>query len=161
MSVYVGIDVHRKRSQVCQASARGRAVFGYLADEQAVGVGETDGAPQPPGHVAGSDRDAELRRPDGFPAGERVDPQAQRLVGGYGQVDTGDGKRTRRKVSGTTKAAVVDKLRDLRTQSADSEVRPGPRPPTLRPHHRKTAQAGPEAQPTSSLPNRHDRQQRR
>ena len=29
---------------------------------------------------------------------------------------TGDGKRTRRKVSGTTKAAVVDKLRDLRTQ---------------------------------------------
>ena len=98
-------------------------------------VGETDGAPQPPGHVAGSDRDAELRRPDGFPAGQRVD--------------------------GTTKAAVVDKLRDLRTQSADSEIRPGPRPPTLRPHHRKTAQAGPEAQPTSSLPNRHDRQQRR
>jgi integrase len=29
---------------------------------------------------------------------------------------TGDGKRTRRKVSGATKAAVVDKLRDLRTQ---------------------------------------------
>src|SRR6185436_8475537 len=29
---------------------------------------------------------------------------------------TGDGKRTRRKVSGTTKAAVVDKLRDLHTQ---------------------------------------------
>jgi hypothetical protein len=36
--------------------------------------------------------------------------------------------------------------------SADSEVRPGPRPPTLRPHHRKTAQAGPGALPTSSLP---------
>ena len=29
---------------------------------------------------------------------------------------TGDGKRTRRKVSGQTKAAVVDKLRDLHTQ---------------------------------------------
>src|SRR5215467_4094999 len=29
---------------------------------------------------------------------------------------TGDGKRTRRKVSGTTKAAVIDKLRDLHTQ---------------------------------------------
>ena len=29
---------------------------------------------------------------------------------------TGDGRRTRRKVSGTTKAAVVDKLRDLHTQ---------------------------------------------
>ena len=29
---------------------------------------------------------------------------------------TGDGKRQRRKVSGTTKAAVVDKLRDLHTQ---------------------------------------------
>jgi hypothetical protein len=29
---------------------------------------------------------------------------------------TGDGKRQRRKVSGTTKAAVVDKLRDLRLQ---------------------------------------------
>jgi integrase len=29
---------------------------------------------------------------------------------------TGDGKRARRKVSGTTKAAVADKLRDLRTQ---------------------------------------------
>ena len=65
--------------------------------------------------MAGSDRDAKLQPPDGFPAGERVDPAAQRLVGGYGQVDTGDGKRTRRKVSGTTKAAVVDKLRDLRT----------------------------------------------
>jgi hypothetical protein len=29
---------------------------------------------------------------------------------------TGDGKRQRRKVSGKTKAAVVDKLRDLHTQ---------------------------------------------
>src|SRR6266702_4572095 len=38
--------------------------------------------------------------------------------------------------------------------SADSEVRPGPRLPTLRPHHRKTSEAGPEALFTSSLPNR-------
>jgi hypothetical protein len=29
---------------------------------------------------------------------------------------TGDGKRTRRKVSGATKAAVIDKLRDLHTE---------------------------------------------
>jgi hypothetical protein len=29
----------------------------------------------------------------------------------------------------------------------------GPRPPTLRPHHLKTTEAGPEALPTSSLPN--------
>src|SRR6266705_560873 len=36
---------------------------------------------------------------------------------------TGDGKRTRRKVSGTTKAAVVDKLRDLRAQ-LDTGVTP-------------------------------------
>ena len=31
--------------------------------------------------------------------------------------------------------------------SADSEVRPGPRPPTLCPYYRKTTQAGPEALP--------------
>jgi hypothetical protein len=36
--------------------------------------------------------------------------------------------------------------------SADSEVRPGPRFPTLRPHQLKTGEAGPEALPTSSLP---------
>src|SRR5271169_884624 len=36
--------------------------------------------------------------------------------------------------------------------SADSEVRPGPRPPTLRPYSVKTGEAGPEALPTSSLP---------
>ena len=29
---------------------------------------------------------------------------------------TGDGRRTRRKVSGQTKAAIIDKLRDLHTQ---------------------------------------------
>ena len=38
---------------------------------------------------------------------------------------TGDGKRQRRKVSGTTKAAVVDKLRDLHTQ-LDKGVTPKP-----------------------------------
>jgi hypothetical protein len=43
--------------------------------------------------------------------------------------------------------------RTARTASADSEVRPGPRPPTLRPHQGKTGEAGPEALPTSSLPN--------
>src|SRR5260370_18353903 len=38
---------------------------------------------------------------------------------------TGDGKRTRRKVSGTTKAAVIDKLRDLHHQ-LDQRVTPKP-----------------------------------
>ena len=38
---------------------------------------------------------------------------------------TGDGRRTRRKVSGTTKAAVIDKLRDLRTQ-LDTGITPKP-----------------------------------
>ncbi len=44
--------------------------------------------------------------------------------------------------------------RTARAASADSEVRPGPRLPTLRPYHPKTAEAGPEpeALPTSSLP---------
>src|SRR6476620_11804739 len=45
--------------------------------------------------------------------------------------------------------------RTAEAASAESEVRPGPRPPTLRPHHRKTAQAGPEALSTVSLPNRY------
>jgi integrase len=36
---------------------------------------------------------------------------------------TGDGKRARRKVSGTTKAAVIDKLRDLHAQ-LDNEITP-------------------------------------
>ena len=37
----------RRHDQVAggQASARGRAVIGYLADEQALDVGEADGAP--------------------------------------------------------------------------------------------------------------------
>ena len=43
------------------------------------------------------------------------------ITAGY----TGDGKRTRRKVSGTTKAAVIDKLRDLRTQ-LDNGITPKP-----------------------------------
>jgi len=42
---------------------------------------------------------------------------------------TGDGKRTRRKVSGTTKAAVVDKLRDLHLQ-IDKGITPRPATPT-------------------------------
>src|SRR6266487_2320517 len=36
-------------------------------------------------------------------------------------------------------------LKTARAASADSEVRPGPRPPTLRPHHSKAREAGPEA----------------
>src|SRR5713101_6123488 len=43
-------------------------------------------------------------------------------------------------------------LRTARAASADSEVRPGPRPQTLRPYQAKTTEAGPEAQSTSSLP---------
>jgi hypothetical protein len=43
------------------------------------------------------------------------------LTTGY----TGDGRRQRRKVSGTTKAAVIDKLRDLRTQ-LDTGITPKP-----------------------------------
>jgi hypothetical protein len=41
--------------------------------------------------------------------------------------------------------------RTTRAASADSEVRPGPRPPTLRPYHLKTGEAGPEA-PIHILP---------
>src|SRR5215467_6489106 len=42
--------------------------------------------------------------------------------------------------------------RTARSASADSEVRPGPRPPTLRPNQSKTTEAGPEHLSTSSLP---------
>jgi hypothetical protein len=37
-------------------------------------------------------------------------------------------------------------IKTARTASADSEVRPGPRPLTLRPHQAKTPQARPEAE---------------
>jgi hypothetical protein len=37
-------------------------------------------------------------------------------------------------------------LKTARAAPADSEVRPGPRPPTLRPHQPKTTEAGPEAE---------------
>ena len=43
-------------------------------------------------------------------------------------------------------------LKTARAASADSEVRPGPRPPTLRPRQAKAREAGPEALPTPSLP---------
>src|SRR6266702_2152848 len=46
---------------------------------------------------------------------------------------------------------------DNTSASAESKVRPGPRPLTLRPHHRKTAEAGPEALSTVSLPKISDR----
>jgi hypothetical protein len=37
-------------------------------------------------------------------------------------------------------------IKTTRAAPADSEVRPGPRPPTLRPHQAKTTEAGPEAE---------------
>src|SRR5205809_2227109 len=37
-------------------------------------------------------------------------------------------------------------LKTARAAPADSEVRPGPRPPALRPHHAKATQARPEAE---------------
>src|SRR5215831_7708527 len=40
----------------------GRAVPSHLADEQALGVGQADGAPEPPGDVARGDGDAKPRR---------------------------------------------------------------------------------------------------
>jgi len=42
-------------------------------------------------------------------------------------------------------------LKTARTASAESEVRPGPRPPTLRADQAEAWQAEPEALPTSSL----------
>src|SRR5690348_5985423 len=53
--------------------------------------------------------------------GTRRDPHRHRHCPGLWRGEltvgyTGDGKRQRRKVSGTTKAAVVDKLRDLHAQ---------------------------------------------
>jgi len=58
------------------------------------------------------------------------DPQRHRHCPGLWRGEltlgyTGDGKRQRRKVSGTTKAAVIDKLRDLRTQ-LDTGITPKP-----------------------------------
>jgi integrase len=62
--------------------------------------------------------------------GPCCDPQRHRHCPGLWRGEltvgyTGDGKRQRRKVSGTTKAAVVDKLRDLHTQ-LDQGVTPKP-----------------------------------
>jgi hypothetical protein len=56
----------------------------------------------------------EHRGPCRYPKRHRNCPGLWRgeITVGY----TGDGKRTRRKVSGQTKAAVIDKLRDLHTQ---------------------------------------------
>ena len=58
------------------------------------------------------------------------DPQRHRHCPGLWRGEltlgyTGDGRRTRRKVSGTTKAAVIDKLRDLRAQ-LDTGITPKP-----------------------------------
>ena len=67
---------------------------------------------------------------------------------------TGDGKRQRRKVSGTTKAAVIDKLRDLRTQ-LDKGHHPQAR---LRPLHRPPGRRG-LARPRAGGPLPQDRHQ--
>src|SRR6266851_929076 len=45
-----------------EARAGGRAVIHYLADEQAVCLGQADCAAEPPGDGPGSDGDAEPRR---------------------------------------------------------------------------------------------------
>src|SRR5690242_11418917 len=65
----------------------------------------------------------------------------------------GRSDRQRRWVPGAGPGRQID-LKTARAASADSEVRPGPRPQTLRPYQAKTTEAGPEAQSTSSLPNR-------
>ena len=44
-----------------ETGAGGRAVVHHVADEQAVGVGQADGAAQPPGHVVRRDGHAEPR----------------------------------------------------------------------------------------------------
>src|SRR6185436_20990490 len=67
---------------------------------------------------------------------------------------TGDGKRTRRKVSGTTKAAVVDKLRDLRAQ-LDKGLPPSPATSTT-PSGRPPRTGSPTAW-TAALPRRSPR----
>ena len=59
------------------------------------------------------------------------DPQRHRHCPGLWRGEltvgyTGDGKRQRRKVSGTTKAAVVDKLRDQAVGSAGGHAPPRP-----------------------------------
>src|SRR5207248_11191675 len=57
----------------------------------------------------------------------------------------GRSDRQRRWVPGAGPGRQVD-LKTARAASADSEVRPGPRPLTLRPHQAKTTQARPEAE---------------
>src|SRR5213075_2034479 len=67
---------------------------------------------------------------------------------------TGRSGRHRRWVPENWGPADKSLARQPDAASADSEVRPGPRFPTLRPHRVKTGEAGPEALPTPSLPNR-------
>jgi len=66
---------------------------------------------------------------------------------------TGRSDRQRRRVPKTWGPADRSSRRTARTASAESEVRPGPRIPTLRPYPVKTGEAGPEALSTVSLPN--------
>src|SRR5947207_13420479 len=70
---------------------------------------------------------------------------------------TGRSGRHRRWVPENWGPADKSLARQPDAASADSEVRPGPRFPTLRPHRVKTGEAGPEALPTPSLPTRRGR----
>src|SRR6266851_3304405 len=65
---------------------------------------------------------------------------------------TGRSGRHRRWVPKTWGPADRSSRKTARTASAESEVRPGPRLPTLRPYPVKTGEAGPEALSTVSLP---------
>src|SRR5215475_12182606 len=51
-----------------------------------------------------------------------------------------------------TWARPTGRIRRQPAASAESKVRPGPRPPTLRPHQAKPGEAGPAHLSTSSLP---------
>ena len=67
---------------------------------------------------------------------------------------TGDGKRTRRKVSGQTKAAVIDKLRDLHTQLDKGSP---PRPATSTTPSGKPPKTGSPTGSTAARPRRSPR----
>src|SRR6266851_12846 len=70
-----------------QAGACGRAAFRHIPDKHPLGIGEAHGAPEPPGHVPGSDCDTKLRLRRGLTTGKRIGAAAERLVGRYGQIE--------------------------------------------------------------------------
>ena len=67
---------------------------------------------------------------------------------------TGDGKRTRRKVSGQTKAAIIDKLRDLHTELDKASP---PRPATSTTPSGKPPRTGSRTGWTAAPPKRSPR----